>query len=67
VAWVERMLEEALAATRQSGFEFAGASAGSVYVHENPSRENLKHLADGRMYENKHRRRERDMPLWEKH
>lgn len=67
VAWVERMLEETLAATRRSGFEFAGASAGSVHVHENPSRENLKHLADTRMYENKHQRKAREVLLWERH
>jgi diguanylate cyclase (GGDEF)-like protein len=55
--FVEEMLDAAVEALRTSDFEFVGASFGSVHVHENPTRDRLKHMADLRMYENKARRR----------
>lgn len=53
VPWVERMLLLAVGDMHASGFEFAGASSGSVYLHETSNKEELKHMADCRMYENK--------------
>jgi len=64
VPWVERMLSLAVADMRASGFESAGASSGSVHIYEAPNKEELKHMADCRMYENKRlhkRRRYEDM------
>jgi diguanylate cyclase (GGDEF)-like protein len=57
--FVEETLASAVAALHQSDFEFVGASFGSVQVHEDPARENLKHMADTRMYEHKRQRRQR--------
>lgn len=58
-------IDEIMVATmdelRRQGFEFAGASFGSVHVHENPSKDNLMRIADERMYANK-RRRKSDIP-----
>lgn len=51
--WVERMLAETIEGLNASGFEFAGASAGTAYFHECSSSSELKHLADTRMYERK--------------
>ncbi|MDH5182842.1 MAG: GGDEF domain-containing protein [Gammaproteobacteria bacterium] len=56
VARVERIMSEAVASI-QSDFEFAGASAGSAYVHEADDISELKHLADMRMYQNKQQKR----------
>jgi diguanylate cyclase (GGDEF)-like protein len=55
--FVEEMLDAAVVALRRDEFEFVGASFGSVHVHENPTRDRLKHMADLRMYEHKARRR----------
>lgn len=57
VLWVESMLAQAVEDLWDSGFKSAGASSGSVHVHENPSKEELKHMADSRMYENKRLRK----------
>jgi diguanylate cyclase len=54
---VERRLDDAISALRQSRFQFAGASFGSVRVHEDPTRQRLKQIADGRMVEQKRQRR----------
>ncbi|MEO6117668.1 MAG: diguanylate cyclase [Methylotenera sp.] len=54
---IEIALSEALHAMRLAGFEFAGASAGSVYGYEAENITNLIHLADERMYENKRLRK----------
>ncbi len=53
IGWVEKMLSLAIDDLRRNGFESAGASSGSVHAHEATSKEELKHLADTRMYENK--------------
>jgi hypothetical protein len=50
-------LQQALKDVRADGFEFAGASYGSVYVYEDPTRDRLKHMADTRMYAHKRERR----------
>jgi len=55
--WVGQMLAETVTIMHASGFEFAGASAGSVYIHESPNKGELKHMADTRMYENKRMRK----------
>lgn len=57
----ERMIDEAIDVLRRSGHELSGASCGSVHVHECSTREQLKHLADTRMYENKRQRRVQDL------
>lgn len=57
VDFVAEAIEAAIAAMRRESFAIAGASFGSVFVNEDPSRENLKHIADTRMYENKRVRR----------
>lgn len=54
---VEEALESALQAMRQAGFEFAGASAGSVYGYEAENIAGLMRIADERMYENKRLRK----------
>lgn len=53
IAKIEQALKEALYAMRVAGFEFAGASAGSVYRYEAESIASLMRIADERMYENK--------------
>ena len=60
VEWVEGRLMETVGAMRDAGYEFSGASCGSVRVFECAERGQLKHVADSRMYENKRRRRVRD-------
>ena len=50
---IEVALSEALHGMRLAGFEFAGASAGSVFGYEAENITSLMHLADERMYENK--------------
>ncbi|MDO9423634.1 MAG: diguanylate cyclase [Methylobacter sp.] len=57
VPWVETMLIQAVEDMRASGFESAGASSGTAYVHEASGQEKLKHLADSRMYANKRLRK----------
>jgi diguanylate cyclase len=57
LSFVEQTLDAAVEALRRDDFEFVGASFGSVHVHENPTRDRLKHMADLRMYEHKARRR----------
>lgn len=57
LAFVAASLEAAIHGLRLDGFEFAGASFGSVHVHESPTRDSLKHMADARMYEQKGRRK----------
>jgi diguanylate cyclase (GGDEF)-like protein len=47
----------AIQTMKAQGFEFAGASHGSVHRKETESLEQLKHVADQRMYEEKHRRK----------
>ncbi|HYN54837.1 MAG TPA: diguanylate cyclase [Methylotenera sp.] len=54
---IEIALSEALHSMRLAGFEFAGASAGSVYGYEAENITSLIHLADERMYENKRLRK----------
>ena len=54
---VERALDEALHAMQAIGFEFAGASAGSVYGYEAENIASLMRMADARMYENKRLRK----------
>lgn len=61
-ARVEALLAETVDALKGSGFPLAGASCGSVRRGECEHHEQLKHVADGRMYENKRRRRLRDAP-----
>lgn len=58
VAMVEAAIQAAVEALHASGFEFSGTSHGSAYAHEAPMREKLMHLADTRMYEQKHRRKQ---------
>lgn len=57
VSWVESMLAQAVEDMRAGGFGFAGASSGSAYVHETTGKEELKHMADCRMYKNKRLRK----------
>jgi diguanylate cyclase (GGDEF)-like protein len=54
---IEKGLENALHAMRLNGFEFAGASAGSVYGYEADNIASLMRMADERMYENKRLRK----------
>jgi GGDEF domain-containing protein len=57
VSWIEKMLTQAVEDLHISGFETAGVSSGSVHVREAPGKEELKHMADSRMYENKRLRK----------
>ena len=54
---IENALKDALHMMRLSGFEFAGASAGSVYRYEADNIASLMRMADERMYENKRTRK----------
>jgi len=54
---IEMALKEALHTMRLNGFEFAGASAGSVYGYEADNIATLMRMADERMYENKRLRK----------
>lgn len=60
VAGIEQGLRETVEDIRQQGYALSGASCGSVRVFESAQRDQLKHLADTRMYENKRRRKTRD-------
>ena len=57
VETVERLLLDSIEGLRSAGFPLSGASCGSVRVFECSHAEQLKHLADSRMYENKRQRR----------
>ncbi len=57
---VEALIGATAKGLRDSGFVFSGASYGSVRVLENPGKDELKQLADMRMYEHKRRRKLRD-------
>lgn len=57
VPWVERMLTQAVDDLRANGFESAGASSGSAHIHEIQGKEDIKHMADCRMYVNKRLRK----------
>ena len=54
---IANALEEALGAMKAIGFEFSGASAGSVYGYEAENIASLMRMADARMYENKRLRK----------
>lgn len=57
VVKAEQALKDALYAMQLTGFEFAGASAGSVYGYEADNLTLLMRMADERMYENKRLRK----------
>jgi diguanylate cyclase (GGDEF)-like protein len=63
VEWVEQQLADTVAALRRAGYESSGASCGSVRAFECTHRDELKPLADARMYENKRRRSVRDQTV----
>ncbi len=60
------VIEQAIAETTRhiqiSGFDIAGASAGTALCSEADNMTELKHLADRRMYESKRKRKQPDMP-----
>jgi diguanylate cyclase (GGDEF)-like protein len=58
IEFVERKLHEAVEVLAAKGYEICGASFGSVRAHECDGAEQLKHLADARMYEHKRSRRQ---------
>lgn len=61
ISLIENALDDALDSMKATGFEFAGASAGSAYSYEADNIASLMHMADERMYENKRLRKlERD-------
>jgi diguanylate cyclase len=64
IEFVSKMIEDTVSTLRAGSFGLAGASYGSVLVSEDPSRENLKHIADTRMYENKRTRRASSSEEW---
>jgi diguanylate cyclase len=55
--FVTTAIAQSIQTMKANGFEFAGASHGSVHRSETESLEQLKHVADQRMYEEKHRRK----------
>jgi diguanylate cyclase (GGDEF)-like protein len=55
LAFIEAMLDETLQALHAENFAIAGASHGSVHVHENSDKRHLKQIADARMYQHKQR------------
>jgi diguanylate cyclase (GGDEF)-like protein len=57
---IEKALENALHAMRLNGFEFAGASAGSVHGYEADNIASLMRMADERMYANKRLRKAKE-------
>lgn len=59
---IERIMCSTIEELRCAGFELAGASFGSVHVHENPLKESLMHMADERMYQNKNSQRINPQP-----
>ena len=54
---VERMVEDSIKALRLAGYDQCSASFGTVLGHECGDTEQLKHLADTRMYAHKRRHR----------
>jgi diguanylate cyclase (GGDEF)-like protein len=64
-ALIESTLWDTMAHLHTSGFELAGVSAGSAYLHESANMSELKHLADTRMYENKRKRKQLELELRE--
>ncbi|WP_341676503.1 diguanylate cyclase [Niveibacterium sp. SC-1] len=60
--FVSEQIEASIVALHGRGFELAGASHGTVHMRENPGREQVKHMADLRMYERKRQRREQQQP-----
>lgn len=64
VEFIARSVEAAITELRADSFPFAGASHGSVHVHESPLRDSLKHIADTRMYEHKRLRRASAPAAW---
>lgn len=63
LGWLESVLTDAIRSMHTTGFEFAGASAGSAHLHEAGNKSELKHLADTRMYQNKRKRKQRELEL----
>jgi diguanylate cyclase (GGDEF)-like protein len=60
---IEAVLYDTMACLHTGGFEFAGVSAGTAFLHEAHNRSELKHLADTRMYENKRKRKQAELDL----
>jgi diguanylate cyclase (GGDEF)-like protein len=60
---IETVLYDTMACLHTGGFEFAGVSAGTAFLHEANNRSELKHLADTRMYENKRKRKQAELDL----
>jgi diguanylate cyclase (GGDEF)-like protein len=60
---VEAVLYDTMACLHTGGFEFAGVSAGTAFLYEAQNRNELKHLADTRMYENKRKRKQAELDL----
>lgn len=58
---VHARIDESIDWLRRNGYEFSGASAGSVHLNEAPQREHLKDLADQRMYAQK---RQKQAQAW---
>ncbi len=58
VGHIEQAMADTIAHIQTSGFEFAGASAGSAHVWESASLAELKRIADLRMYEVKRKRKQ---------
>ncbi len=56
--FIAQMLTETVSELKAGGFEFAGFSSGTVFVHESGDITSLMHLADTRMYANKRQRKE---------
>jgi len=55
--FVADVIAQSIQTMQAHGFAFAGASHGSVHRRETESLEQLKQVADERMYEEKHRRK----------
>lgn len=60
---IETLLWDTMACLHTAGFDLAGVSAGTAFVHEAQNRSELKHLADTRMYENKRKRKQAELNL----
>ncbi|MDG6772844.1 GGDEF domain-containing protein [Thiomicrorhabdus sp. ZW0627] len=54
---VQKLIDRVIDEMHHIGFEQAGVSAGSAFMHEAANTSDLKHLADIRMYENKQHRK----------
>lgn len=55
---IEALLVSTMGCLHAAGFNLAGVSAGTAFAHEAQNRNELKHLADTRMYENKRKRKQ---------